>query len=316
MTHKELIISEKELINAIDTFNIQDTRIAIIGGHYILLYEKKSDSLKPAVYQEFEDWGNKTFAKKNTFDFPIKSFVLTVKLFVHFNYRNIKSKCVLLVNDDSLFKRNFRDHYHYESVKDRGLELRKKYFSTDNNIPFSFKRILKEYNIKIKDFFAKFENLHWTQDSILPRETIFVSERRLCRKFKKTVKGAANDDQLFKILKINETGVDNIDELMVESNKINSVCLIEKGICNCGGKAFQFYYDLINQGYETIIFFVPNECKEQVKEGTDLICNSKTFKKKPLHIINITNIESNPDEPVLEKEISVEYYSNHLKFEK
>ena len=316
MTPREFVVSEGNITNAIDNLDIQQTKIAIVGGHYMLLYEKKSDSLKPAIHEEFNDWGNKTFSKKNALNFPVKSFELAVKLFMHFRMRKTESQCVLLVNDDSLFKKNFRNKDHYEAVKDRGLELRQNYYSTNNNIPSVFKKILYKYDIPLKDFFAKFETLNSTPNSLLPRETIFVSERRLCRNFKKTVKAAATGDRLFKILKINETGIDNIEELTVESNKVDSICLIEQSVCNCGGKAFQFYHDLINKGFETIIFFVPDQCKEQVKDGTDLICSSKMFEEKLIHIINITNIESNPDDEVSDKDIIIHYYTNKTNFEK
>lgn len=319
MTTKEIIINENELIKTIDTLNLKNSKIALIGGHYLLLYEKKTDSLKPAIYQEFEDWGNKTFSKKMTQNFPLKSFEMTVKLYLHFTYKAIDSKCVLLVNDDSFLRKDFRNEEHYESIKDKGFELRKKYFSSNNNIPATFKKVLNSFRINFVDFFAKFESGYTTSESLMPNETIFVSERRLCKSFKKTVKTAETKekiDRLFKIINIDQSEPDNINELTVESNKINTLCLIDKGVCNCGGKTFQFFYDLINKGYDTIIFFVPLECMNQVVDGTGLICHSKEFEEKKINIINIAKIESNPDDNIVEKEIVITHNTNQSKIDK
>lgn len=315
MESKEYIVKETEIINIIDRFDIKRSKIAIVGGHYILLYEKKSDSLKPAIYQEFEEWGNMTFAKNISQNFPVKSFELAVKLFLHFRRKQIESKCVMLVNDDSLLRKEFRTQDHYELIKDRGKELRKRYFSSESNLPKSYKKILNTFNLSFKEFFAKFENTHFSEDSFLPRETIFVSERRLCKNFKKTVKAATSSDKLFKILKIEQAETDNINELTVETNKVDRVCLIKEGVCNCGGKTFQFYFELIKKGYNTIIFFIPDECQSQVKEGTDLICNSRELLKESFNIINITNIENRSDKLIRNNKLVINIYNNILNSE-
>lgn len=315
MTPREVIIREGNLTKIIDRINIQDSKVAIVGGHYMLLYEKKSNSLKPAVYQEFEEGGNLTFSKRLTQNFPVKSFEFTVQLFQYLKFRKVDSRCVLLVNDDSFLRKDFRNEEHYQLIKDQGARLRKLYFSTEDHIPSIYRRILSECRIRLHDFFAIFENPHWSDESLLPRETLYVSERRLCRSFKKTVKSRAAGDSLFKIIKVDHSGVDNINELTVEASHIESICLIKEGICNCGGKTFQFYLDIIKNGFDTIIFFVPDECKIQVKEGTELFCNSPIFAEKIRHIINVTNVESNPDSPVREKELVINYYSNQSKLE-
>jgi len=313
MTSKEHTIHEKQLMNTIDTFDLQDSKIAIIGGHYMLLYERKSDSLKPAIYQDFEEDGNREFSKQTSYNFPVWSFELTVNLFFHFKRKKLESRCIMLVNDESFTRKDFRGAAHFEFIKDRGLELRKKYFASENNLPLSFMKILKGFLLKPNDFFFKFVNPNHTMDSLLPRESYFVSERRLCKSLKKTVRTARTNDELFHIIDIEREDQDNINELTVESHKINSICLIEKGTCNCGGKAFQFYLDLVEQGFNTIIFFVPDECKKQVMEGSDLICNSRRVENKFINIINITTFDSNLVEHDEDQEIILHHFTNQSK---
>jgi hypothetical protein len=310
MTSKEHIISEKKLMTTIETLNLNTGKIAIIGGHYMLLYERSSDSLKPAIYQDFEEGGNREFSRQSSHNFPIWSFELSVNLHYHFKSKKIESKCIMLVNDESFTRRDFRSVEHYDQIKERGFELRKKYFSEENNLPKSFTRILKGFMLKPSEFFYRFINPAQNEDALVPPESIFVSERRLCKSLKKTVRLARTNDELFNIIDIDREEQDNINELTVESHKINSICLIEKGACNCGGKAFQFYLNLIEVGFDTIIFFVPDECKKQVMEGTDLICNSKRVKNKLINIINITTFDSNLEETEEDQDVILSHFTN------
>ncbi len=313
MKYIEQIVDEKEIFTVVKKFLSNENKTAIIGGHYILLYEKKSDSLKPAIYQDFNDWGNMMWSKKRTQNFPVKSFEMTVKLYdmLNQNDNNQNVKCVLLVNDDLFHKKEFRGVSHYETVSNRSFELRKKYFETIENIPRSFKKILKKYNLNAKDFFLTFDSKGYRGDKLLPTSTIFVSERLLCKSFKKNIRRRnkfLESKKLFDIIKIDESGM--VQELSVKSNLKDSLCLIDNGFCNCGGKSFQFYFELIKKGFENIVFFVPNECKSQVLEGAKLICNAEEFNNQNIIIINISNIESNPDFELFNEEIEVCRISN------
>ena len=133
----------------------------------------------------------------------------------------------------------------------------------------------------------------------------------MCKKFKQTINQLKKTDSLFESLISRESDTD-IEELTIKTDNANSVCLIEGGNCNCGGKAFQFYYELLNRGYRTIIFFVPEDCNEQVTKGAKLICNLDKFCDENFDIINISNIESDPTTNIInDKEISLNHFSNH-----
>lgn len=288
-------IQENDLEYTIDSIVESNNPVAIIGGHYFLLYESKSDSLKPSVFQDFEDEGNKTFSLLRAKNFPLKTFKMTLQLINHFTIKKIVSKCVLVVDDDFFHKKEFRGVSHYELIKDRGYELRKKYFSSELNLPKSFIELIENLNLSVKNIFENFEN-SGKEDSYMPSDSIFISERRLCKQFKKTSKRVFNSEDIFISTAFND---DEYNNLTLQDSAVNQYCLIEDGLCNCGGKAFQLYYDIINKGYTNIVFFVPNECIESVNKGAEIIIKSAIFAQKNIIIINISSLTQETPNPII-----------------
>jgi len=308
MIRREYRIHVAEIINEINSLLLINKKVAIIGGHYSLLYEKKSDSLKPVIHQDFEDWGNKTFSINNSKNFPIKSFELGLSLYINYISKKIECKCIIVVNDEAITKRQFRGEEHFNLIKTKGRKLRKQYYSTDENLPESFKLILERNGLKSDEVFEKFDAVYPTNDNTPNLESIFVSERKLCKKFKRTIQELKIYDRLFQTVISDEIETDIMD-FRLNSGYSNSICLIEGGECNCGGKAFEFYFELLQKGFRTIIFFVPNDCIEQVNIGAKLIYNSDSFLNDKFNIINISNIESLPPEENTDKEILLNYFS-------
>jgi hypothetical protein len=286
MKKSSFYVKEQELIEVVSSLFDNNSSVAIIGGHYFLLYESKSDSLKPSVYEDFEDEGNKTFAMLRAKYFPLKTFKISLNLVIHFNLANIISKCIMVVNDEAFLKRDFRGEKHFEIVSERGHELRKKYFAKNENLPNSFIDALKTVKLAINDVFFNFTN-SVAADSYMPQNSIFLSERKLCKKFRKTSKKIFNFEHVFSTTTEDDNEYDN---LTIREDAVNQYCLIEDGLCNCGGKAFQLYYDAIKNGFSNIIFFVPNECIESVNKGADILIKSNIFTESKISIINISNI--------------------------
>lgn len=310
MISKVILANEGNLALCIDKLNIKKSNVAIVGGHYSLFYERNSASLKPAIQQELTDVSDLTFAKLLSQNFPVRSFELTVRLYFHFMYNKITSRCVLIVNDEAFLNKDFRNSEDYDIVKDSAFKLRKDYFSTSSNIPQIFKGILFGHQLKYHDFFEFFESKDEGEDNLLPKSTLFISERKLCKSFKKTVKKTKPTDNLFSVLKINHENSDSVEDARVGHGTGNEICVIDKGVCSCGGKAFQLYYELIEKGYDTIIFFVPDECISHVNQGTELLCNSDYFRSNKIDIINITFMSDIMFDNSVNNEIMINYYSN------
>ncbi len=178
MPRTNFYTTEAGIASQIGNLPLGTGRVALVGGHYLLLYERKSDSLKPAIYQDFNDLGNKIFSKKLGQNFPVKSFELSVQLYLQFRRSGVACKNVLLVNDDSFLRKDFRTEEHYELIKDRGFELRRNYFASNENIPDIYKSILRKFSLSTADFFSDFVNEQAGEDNLLPERSVFVSERR------------------------------------------------------------------------------------------------------------------------------------------
>ena len=284
---------EKRIKQADLTFEIKKaitskaSRIGIVGGHYLLLFDDTTNSLKPAVYQEQQNVKNRLYCKGKAGDFPVDTFQKSINLYSSLIKDGWSAKGVLLVNDDSISE----TLPHGEGIeKIDTTVLRRDYFKSKFNIPSTFNSILLNAGIRLEDYFEQFKTDNFSEQGYLPKESIFISERRLCKRFKKLVKKAEPNNIIKRIIKIEGKNAE-ITEFAYKQGNNDTVCLIREGICQCGGKAFQFYYDLIKHGFDTIIFFVPENCLSQVRIAIDLICSHSEFENKQIKIITIFGLD-------------------------
>jgi hypothetical protein len=307
MHTSEIQSKESEIVDSIVSISEPNGNIAIVGGHYILLFEKLSGALKPTVYEDLEIGPNKTFAQTRAKNFPVKSFSLSVNLFEYYIQMKENVKFVMVVNDDAFQRKNFRSEEHFEIVKDRGYELRHNYYnkSLEESLPKSFLNILDKKKWLPKDVFQNF-TYQTSSKSYMPESSYFISERKLCKRFRgKTAKELLKTGSDF--FSTPDVISHEVDNLSVKSDS-ESVCLIEDGVCDCGGKAYQFYLDLVNVGFRMIIFFVPNDCSYLVNRGAELFLKSTLAQKLNIQIINIYNVESDPENEIVDKTLNLKYF--------
>ncbi len=272
--------TESELLILLSESVTGKNKVAIVGGHFMLLYDKATDELKPVIWQELDSVSQKEFAVQNAGNFPVRSFRYSLELYKRFQSRKIESGLVLLINDHKFQSVNFQPDI-VASINGRGGELRKKYFSK-NIIPGCYAEILEEEKISKEDFLIENSNRKRQADDLLPQQSWFYSEQKLRRKFDNLLKPV-----LVKQGSIRQDFVGNRVELFYESkNHSNNFCLTENGSCACSAEVIEFISNLLNRGMNEIIIFVPNECTESVDNGVLAALNIKAKQAKVLTISN------------------------------
>jgi len=260
-TQKYYPNNQTELLNVLIESVSGNSKIAIVGGHFMLLYDKTEDELKPVIIQEFEQENIKLFAKQFAGNLPLSSFKFSVELFKIFKKQNIESGIILLVNDHKFQSVNFQPDI-IPSIKGRGGELRKKYFSR-NSIPNCYIQVLDSEGISMDQILIdNNDNKRHTSD-LLPKKSWFYSEKRLKNRFDYFVK-----TQLMKRGIIREDFNGDTVELFYESpNNGNNICLTENGACACSAEIIEFITNLLSRNITEIIIMVPDECVSAVDNG-------------------------------------------------
>lgn len=267
--------------------SVQGDPIGIVGGHFMLLYDKKEDCLKPVIHQDLEDPKLKNFAKLMAEDFPVNSFEYSLELIKNHKNNNIQSKIILVVNDH-IFQSNSYQIGIEEKIYNRGGVLRKRFYHTHTDIPKVFKDMLNEKSLG-SDVIHRNIKKSLEKNSTQPKETYFFSEKYFRNRFEdKTEKKLRKHDQL--VTSINEKGE---REIFYKNNRGSDICLTENGDCGCSLEVVEFIKQLININYNTVIFFVPKECEKAVNLGVEVVLNI-TYKKNKsnISVFTITGLEN------------------------
>lgn len=272
--------TESDLLNLLNESVTGKNKVAIVGGHYMLLYDKASDELKPVIWQELETEGQKKFAEQNAGNFPIRSFHYSIKLYKIFKNRKIESGLVLLINDHKFQSSNFQPDV-VTNVKGRGGELRK-FFFNKNVIPDCYEEILEKEKVSKTDCLIENSNFRRQSDDLLPPQSWFFSEQKLRRRFDKLLK-----PRLMRQGNIRQDIIGNQVDLYFElPNNSNDFCLTENGSCACSAEIIEFISNLLNRNMNEIIIFVPNECAVPVDNGVMAALNIKARQAKVLTVSN------------------------------
>lgn len=272
--------SEVELLTLLSKSVSGENIVAIVGGHFMLLYDKAANELKPVIWQELEVESQKKFAEQNAGNFPVRSFCYSIELYKQFKQRKIKSGVVLLINDHKFQSTNFQPDVA-SSFNGKAGELRKKYFS-HNIIPGYYAEILEEERISKEDILIDNSNTKRHTSDLLPKESWFYSEQKLRNRFDDFVK-----PELMKQGKIRQDVIGKKVELYFESpNHANDFCLTENGSCACSAEVIEFISNLLNRGFNEIIFFVPNECAVPVDNG---VMAALHISEKQAKVLTVSN---------------------------
>lgn len=259
--------------------------IAIVGGHYMLFYDKHEDCLKPLVYQDLTNEKHIEFAKLMAGDFPVRTFNYSVELIKHFRSKGINAGNVFIINDHKFQSMDFQPNI-LNLVKNRGGDLRSKYYRGKNAFPGSFQNLIEQQGFKnVRDVVFDNDDFDRNRGSILPRKTIFHSEQFLRRQFDRIRKKKfVNNKHFF----FRQNGL--TEELFFGDNH-KEVCLTEHGSCGCSLEVMEFMFKLMENKLNTVILFIPSECINQVNNGIELSLKFiKEVVEKDVEAIVVTGI--------------------------
>jgi len=65
------------------------------------------------------------------------------------------------------------------------------------------------------------------------------------------------------------------------------ICLTENGDCGCSGELIEFFIRLSKDGFNKIIFFVPDECKLAVDAGIKAFLHLPDNIRGDLRVVNV-----------------------------
>jgi len=259
-TKIERFSSEKELLNYLGKLHPieKGLKTAIVGGHFILLYDTSEEKLKPMVWQDLSKPEHVEYAKMMAGDFPMRTFNYSLQLYQAYQKAGHDSGLVLLVNDHKF-------QHHNKAVNGKGGELRKGYYKKEGAIPLAYKHILKENNIDPEKVLISNNNPRRQKTNLLPKLTFFYSEQSLRNRFDDFTKKELLKDRMF-----DEGGNEGERNLIFHSQEQHSdICLTQNGNCECAGEVIEFILDLLKRDLKQVIFFVPDECSKAVNNGVE-----------------------------------------------
>jgi len=238
------------------------SKMAIVAGHYMLMYDFETDGLVPMVYQDGTNKNVINHSKNMAGDFPLYTFEIGLQLVKLYKGRNVNSKIVLLINDHQF--KGLSDNYATS-----GGKLRHRYYRSQYPLPNSYLDIMQNKNCNIDEVLLNNHNPNRSKTDILPKNSYFFSEQAIRNKFDQYTKTYLLNDPHFSV-QIRKKGGYNL--YFHPNNNQYSKCLTDDGRCGCGAEVIQFLLDINKIGFDNIIFFSPFECKEPVLAGAQAVC--------------------------------------------
>ena len=240
-------------------------RVAIMAGHFMLMYDHMQDELVPMIWQDAVNHHVIAHSKTMAGDFPLRTFKCGVELVKSFAKINIEAKIVLLVNDHKFRSESFQP-FNQECVSNRTEELRRKFYY-HNSFPNSFRERFFKNDLKPASSILMNNDIHRPASSLLPKECWYYSEQALRGRFKHTTRKTMKQDDHFRIIRLGK----GMDEIFYREDEYSKeVCLTEEGACGCCGEIIQFFLEIAEKGFQEIIFFTPDECTIPVEAAAEV----------------------------------------------
>ena len=258
--------NEEDLTNHLLSKIGSDRKVAIVGGHFMLMCDEQRQALVPMIWQDAGNPQISHFSQKMAGDFPVKSFAFGAHLREHllFSFPESDPKLALLVNDHIYQTPPWMPYTpELDGLKHRSLK--KAFYRQRYPLPPSFRKILGCPQ-NAASFFVDNSNLDRTRNDILPKKTYFFSEQQLRNRFDKYTRDYLRLDPAFVEAPASEK---SRRLLFVNPTRPHELCLTEEGSCGCSGEVIEFLMSLLRRGYNTIVFLIPDECRNAAMAGIE-----------------------------------------------
>ncbi|HEV2695480.1 MAG TPA: hypothetical protein VG347_21485 [Verrucomicrobiae bacterium] len=261
--------NQEELFKFLCSFPFErDEQVAIIAGHFMLMYDGDNDALVPMIYQDAENDKVRQFSLNLVGDFPVLTFRMGLLLYKLLLSRRLRPKICLAINDHKFQGQGFQSQFEHK-LKELGKAagLRREFYRSFR-IRKSFKKILTDEGLAEEDVILS--NNNPTQGKgRLGKGSPFFSEKAMRNTFDRRRLNEIKSDIRFRYER-RPTKQNPSSYALFYKNGIsqNEMCLTEEGSCGCAAEVHEFYIELIRLGFTKIIFFLPQECLTQVGIGT------------------------------------------------
>lgn len=278
--------SESEMIQFLveQALHFQGSNVAIVAGHYMLMYDELEKKLVPMIWQDSNNKEVIERSKSLAGNFPVDSLKLGLMLFQKYAKLSLTPKIVLAVNDHHFHSGVMIKRFNQDDIP----QLKRDYYRLNHSIPNSYLNLIAKFNLKLENVFLK-NHKKRNEKEILPSETILFSEQVYRNRFDKYIRPALRKDSSF-FEKRSQKGKPNLYFKGLTNSK--NFCLTETGECGCSGEVILFVLDLFNKGFFNIIFITPSECSNPVNSGIEvaMYLNSKEKENCIMNIFTINNL--------------------------
>lgn len=257
--------------------------IAVVAGHYMLMYDDTADALVPMVYQDSTNPRVTAFSKEMAGNFPVSSFKHGVGLTKQLQAKSKFARVALIVNDHSFLTNGWKAQNLTNSHD--SLHLRRAYYRGISPIPRSFHSILADHEITLDN--TLIDNNLPTRKSTdtVPRTSWLFSEHLLRRRFQQKTSHKLRAITGFTVIK-NGTAQELHFHDPLNSNL---VCLSDEEGCGCSGEIVEFLLLLAQKGMDSAVFYLPSECSEASHVGFISFLHSTPEIRKKLNKIIVVD---------------------------
>ena len=181
---KSAFQTEDELLQFLTSASFKnDGPVAIVAGHFMLMYDDRLQSLVPMIWQDSTNPRVQHFSQEKAGGFPISTFRTGLRLRDVLTSSGGSASLALVVNDHIFQTPGWEQQNLPKGTRLPG-NLRKQFYRSANPIPESFKAVLASLPPATSaEALLRNDNLKRSDDDILPPETHFFSEQNLRRKF-------------------------------------------------------------------------------------------------------------------------------------
>lgn len=246
----------------------------------MLMYDDLADCLVPMIYQEATNPKVDKLSREMAGNFPLRSFKIGLQLVDGHHGKGLNSKIALIVNDHIFQTPGWAMQGLHEN--NRAGNLRQKYYRNKYPLPKSYFKELRSIGLSSDVILGN--NNPGRISGILPKNIRLFSEQALRNYF----------DQ-YRRIELRET--DYFTEVPQKGSKSKlifneksggqPICLTENGDCGCSGELIEFFIRLSKDGFNKIIFFVPDECKLAVDAGIKAFLHLPGSIKGELKVVHV-----------------------------
>lgn len=259
---KQKFVSEEALLAHLIALPFSPAdRVGVVAGHYMLMYDDQADALVPMIYQDTSNPRVDELSRKMAGNFPLRTFMLGLRIQQIYAARAIPTQVPLIVNDHVFqtagwFSQNL-------CTKQSAGDLRHNYYRQRHPLPKSFFKALQSAGLTSEVLLSN-NNAGRTPADTLPKNTRLFSEQALRNHFDQNTRMELRKLPIFS--EVRDSG--GKSKLMfVGDNAESAICLTENGDCGCSGELIEFFIRIANRKLTSLIFFVPDECQLPASAG-------------------------------------------------